>query len=198
MALTSTTLAVAMTATDQAFSATSATGATVGGFARIENEWTKITEINGVRISVIRGGFNGSAVVAHNILAPVVFGLTTDAASLGVYETLPVPGIEFDVVNIGANGTIPVPKRPTRYFINKATALASSPLANPAADQNGLIVSFTNTTDAAHVVTVTNGHDGTTGTHTTLTSPALAGGTLTLVGQNAKWYVLANNLWVIT
>lgn len=198
MALTVTSLAVAQGVNDQTFKATSATGATVGGFAKIGEEFERILAINGTTITVARRGEFGGKVMAHTILESVVFGLDSDTLDLPTYEVAPLPFTEFDMVNIGANGAIAVPTRPTHYFISKGSALASSTFADPSAAQNGLRVRFTGVTDFAHVITTVNAHDGTTGAHTTLTSPAFAGGTLSLVAYNAKWYVEANNLWVIT
>jgi hypothetical protein len=197
MALTATTLAAACTANDQAISVTSATGATVGGFVKVDAEWMTVTAISGTRISVIRRGEYGSYVTDHKILARTTFGLTTDVAALGPYSDIPVP-LAFDVVNVGANGVIAVPVRDTWYRINKGSALASSTFANPAADQDGLTVTFTGITDFAHVVTTVAVHDGTTGLHTTLTSAAFAGSSLTLRASAGTWQVIANNLWVIS
>jgi hypothetical protein len=197
MALTATTLAAACTASDQALRVTSATGATVGGFVRVDNEWMEVLSINGTFLGVQRLGLNGSAVTDHKILARVTFGLSTDVAALPTYSDIPVP-TSFDIVNIGANGVIAVPTRDTWYRINKGSALASSTFANPAADQDGLTVTFTGITDFAHVITTVTVNDGTTGAHTTLTSAAFAGSSLTLRATNGTWQVVANNLWVIT
>lgn len=197
MALTATTLAVACTAADQAITVTSATGATVGGIVKVDTEWMKVLSISGTRIGVQRLGFYGSYVVDHKILARTTFMLASDAAALGPYSDIPVP-LAFDIVNIGANGVIAVPVRDTWYRINKGSALASSTFANPAADQDGLTVTFTGITDFAHVVTTVTVNDGTTGAHTTLTSAAFAGSSLTLRATNGTWQVISNNLWVIT
>ena len=198
MALTATTLAAACTAADQAIRVTSATGATVGGLVRVDAELMKVVSITGTTIGVIRRGQGGGAVVAHNILARTWFGLSSDMAALPTYEVTPIPLLDFDMVNIGANGAIPVPTRHTWYRINKGSALASSAFANPAVDQDGLTVVFTGITDFAHVVTTVTVNDGTTGAHTTLTSPAFAGGSLALRASAGTWQVLFNNLWVIT
>jgi hypothetical protein len=199
MALTTTTLAVAMAAGDLKFKATSSTGATVGGLVRIDNEYMEIATVdtNGF-VSVSRRGLQGSAVVAHNILASVVFGLTSDLVSLPLYQDIPVPLTEFDQVNIGANGAIACPVRNTQFWINKATALGSSTLAQPTADQDGLRVKFMSTTNAAHVVSVVTSFDGTTGTSTTYTFPAFAGAGFELIARGTNWYLQANNLVVVT
>lgn len=198
MALTATSVATAMAANSLTLNATSATGATVGGFARVDGEFMLISAINGTQISVFQRGYNGSTAVAHNVLAPVVFGLLSDLSTLGVAETLPVNFLLEDYVGIGANGAIPVPNRNTTYIIMKGSALASSTFADPSTSQDGLEVTFIGGTDFAHVITTVSVHDGTTGAHTTLTSPAFIGGSLTLKASKGKWMVKSNNLWVIT
>jgi hypothetical protein len=149
-------------------------------------------------VDVRSRGERGGTAVAHNILAFVTFGLATDMVALPARQDLPVPGDGFDVKQIGANGAIAVPTRNTVFFINKASALASSTFADPAADQNGLMVTFIGTTDYAHVITTTSAHDGTTGAHTTLTSAAYKGSSITLIANATKWHVLKNQLFVIT
>lgn len=195
---TPTSLAVACGASDQTIKVTSATGATVGGFVKVDVEYMDILAISGTVLSVRRAGQLGGKVVEHKILASVVYGLYSDLADPPTYEATPIPYMDFDVVTIGANGAIAVPTRNTQYFITKGSALASSTFADPSASQNGLIVRFTGVTDFAHVITTVSVHDGTTGDHTTCTSPAFSGGTLTLIAYNTEWFVLANNLWVIT
>lgn len=197
MAITTTSLASAITADAQTFKATSATGATVGGVAKVDNEYMVITSISGTAIGVRRTGDQGGAVVAHAVLAPVQFGEWADFPGPGQTELIPPPVYE-NALSIGANGVITVPDRNTIYFITKGSALGSSTFADPGAGSNGLTVTFVGVTDFAHVITTVNVHDGTTGAHTTLTSAAFAGSTLTLVAYNATWMVRSNNLWVIT
>ena len=100
---------------------------------------------------------------------------------------------------IPGDGAIPV-DRDGIYLLTKGSAAAVS-LALPGAANIGRKIVITGGSDFAHVVTAasTGVHDGTTGGHGTLTSPAFQGGTLTLRAVTAaKWNVEANNLWVIT
>jgi hypothetical protein len=198
MALTVTSLAAACGISDQVVTVTSATGATAGGFVKVDAEYMRILSISGTQPRVARQGEFGGAVAAHTVLASVVFGLNADLADLGTYALVPVPFTKEDQVNVGANGVIAVPTRDTIFYITKGSALASSTFANPSASQNGLTVTFAGVTDFAHVVTTVAVQDGTSGAHTTCTSAAFAGSTLTLVAYNAKWMVRSNNLWVIT
>lgn len=104
-----------------------------------------------------------------------------------------------EVVVIPGDGAIPV-DRDGIYLLTKGSAAAIT-LAVPGAANVGRKIVITGGSDFAHVVTAasTSVHDGTTGGHGTLTSPAFQGGTLTLRAVTAaKWNVEANNLWVIT
>lgn len=104
-----------------------------------------------------------------------------------------------EVVTIPGDGAIPVTKDGI-YLLTKGSAAAIT-LAVPGAGNVGRKIVITGGSDFAHVVTAasTSVHDGTTGGHGTLTSPAFQGGTLTLRAVTAaKWNVEANNLWVIT
>lgn len=199
MALTRTTLAANMSDTALSFIATSVTGATIGGLAKIDNEYMTIVEMVGTLVKVRGRGDNGGMAVLHRALAGLTFGLQTDMPlAFGIGQEVPDPTAAEDFLSVSVNQVIPVPTRKTTYMINKASALASSTFANPAHSQDGLEVTFIGTTDFAHVVTTVDVNDGTTGSHTTLTSPAFAGGSLTLKAAGAKWMVKSNNLWVIT
>lgn len=199
MALTQTSISAALSADALVLAATSATGATVGGFAKVDGEFMVITAINGTAITVRSRGDQGTAAVAHKVLAPLVFGLATDLQSmLGPTEVLAPVFLDYDIATIGANGAIAVPSRQTVFFITKATALGSSTLANPTKDQNGLILTFTSTTAAAHVVTLVTSQDGTTGNSTTYTFAAFAGCSFAVIATNASWNVLYANGVTIT
>jgi len=192
MALTNTSLAAALSADQLVLTATAATGATVGGFAKVDGEYMTITAISGTSISVGQRGSQGTAVVAHKVLAPLTFGLFSDLGAYGATEIVPPVITSKDIVTIGADGVIDVPVRDTIFVIQKGAALASSTLGNPSAAQNGMIVILTSGSDFAHVVTTVAVRDGTTGVHTTNTFLAFAGASLTLLAMNGQWYTLAN------
>lgn len=199
MALTQTSISAALSANALVLAATAATGATVGGFAKVDGEFMVITAISGTQISVRSRGDQGTAAVAHNVLAPLTFGLSTDLqAMLGPTEVLAPVFLDYDIATIGANGAIAVPSRQTLFFITKASALASSTVANPTKDQNGLILTFTSAAAAAHVVTLTTSQDGTTGNSTTYTMTAFLGCSFAIVAWNGTWNVLYLNGVTVT
>jgi hypothetical protein len=198
MALTNTSLAAAFTANQLVLKATAATGATVGGFAKVDGEYMTITAISGTNISVSQRGAQGSAVVDHKILAPLTFGLLSDLSDFGATGIVQPVITEKDIVTVGADGVIAVPNRDTLFIIQKGSALASSTFANPSAAQTGVEVTFTSGTDFAHVITTVSVRDGTTGLSTVITFPAFTGASVTFVAVNGQWYVKSNNLVVIT
>lgn len=143
-------------------------------------------------------GFNGTVPVAHNAGAPVATSsIPTDFPSTPGQSVVPRPDFLEVQTTIFANGAIPVPAdvRPVIVNLTKATALSSTTLAAPSAAQDGLRMTFTNQTAAAHVITATSLiNDGVTGVpHTTLTFAAFAGASITLLAQNSLWNVVANN-----
>jgi len=74
--------------------------------------------------------------------------------------------------------------------LTKGTAAAMT-LAAPTTAQNGIRVTITAGSDAAHVITSTgNILDGTTGANNTVTLAAFKGSSVTLLAYNQKWLVL--------
>ena len=206
MALTNTTLAVACGASDLTLSITSTTSGfpavgTVGANqpVQIDGEFMYCTGVPVAGTITVRGrGSCGSVAVAHAILAPVV---TSAVASdfpndpSGTVNTRP-PYTDFQFT-IGANGALPTfaDIRPVTVNLTKATALSATTLAAPSAANDGLKVTITSQTAAAHVITATSLiNDGATGApHSTLTFAAFAGASIVLQAQNALWNVVANN-----
>lgn len=198
MALTTTTLAGAMSANATEFAATSATGATVGGFARLDGEYMHIAAITGSLISVRSRGVPAGSAVAHGIFAPVVFGLDSDRADPGKTEIAPVP-TDYDLASIGLDGVIPIPTRDTVYWLTKSAAALALTLAAPSASQDGLMLTFVGCTDRAHVITCASLIlDGTEGANSLCTSAAFKGSACTLIAWGARWHVYSNQIMIFT
>lgn len=192
MALTSTTLAVAIDANAQAFTATSATGATVGGFARINNEFMLISAISGTKISVKHRGVHGTKAVAHAILSPLTFGIATDFTAPSAGEAAAPHFSARDVESIGADGAVTPPTSKDKVvFITKASACAIT-LADPSALADGVTITFVSTTAAAHTVTLTTGYLGSSASDV-LTFAAAVGHTVTLMAYKGLWAQIATS-----
>ena len=205
MALTRTTLAAACTASDTTLSVTSTTGfpavGTVAGNQpmQIDGEMMFAVGVPASGIVKVRGrGSEGTLAVAHDILADIETSSNpADFPAVPIGAVSPRPPYVDDVITIGQNGAIACPNKNTTYLINKATALASSTLAQPTTAQNGLRLTFTSMTAAAHVITSVM-EDGTTGGSTTATYAAFIGATMVLKAANAIWNVESVQLVTIT
>ncbi len=206
MALTATTLAADLSATSLTATLTSTSSGfpavgTMGSrqLMLIDSEWMMINYIPVANtVKILQRGYNGSAAVAHDILANV---LTSSAAS--DFPAVPVGAVSDrppyidDIVTVGENGTIAAPNKNTTYMLNKATALATTVLASPTTAQNGIRATFTSQTAAAHVITAVM-EDGTTGGSTTATFTAFKGASMILEAANGIWNVIAVQSVTIT
>ena len=195
MAATSTTLAAACGASDQTITVTSATGFAVGNLIRVDSEWMLQTAaaVNTTTIPVRRNGMNGSAVVAHTILAPVMTCLPSDTLNAGPDQILNPAVANKQITSYGASGAITPPTFDTLVLLNKATAAAMT-LAGPSALADGTEVTILSTTAAAHTVTYTAGFYGDTDSSDVATFAAKAGASMTILAIKGTWGVksLAN------
>ena len=196
MATTHTTLNGAITQSAMLVTLTAFTNPSLGTpgpktLLRVDGETMLVTAIpNSPTLQVVRG-YNGTAAVAHNTLAPVAYGLTSDfilptpnAASSGATST-----------SYGVSGAIAVPTTAANVenfiVIAKATAAAMT-LAAPAADQDGLLLVITSQTAAAHTVTATGlFSDGSTTTDVA-TFAAQKGASVTLQAIAGLWNVISS------
>lgn len=191
MAFTVTTLAADLSATATKMTLTSGTGFAAKQLAKIDGEYVRIGSVSGAVASGLVRGYNGTVAAAHDLLSTVV--TTSDGSdwtTLQMGAETDRPPYVDDVVSVGENGTIACPTRDTTIMLTKATALASTTLADPPKDRDGLKVTVTSATDAAHVITGTFA-DGTTGAHTTATYAAFNGASMDLVAQQGTWNTVA-------
>lgn len=187
MALTATTLSADLSATANKMNVTSATGFAAKQLVKIDGEYAKITAVSGTTISLALRGYNGTAAVAHDKLSTVITTATpSDWTTLQAGADTDRPPYVDDVISVGEDGAIACPTRDTTIMLTKATALANTTLADPPKDRDGLRVTVTSATDAAHVITGTFA-DGTTGAHTTATYAAFNGASMDLVAQQGTW-----------
>lgn len=190
MALVSTTITSDLTATGLKAVVTSATGFAAGQIAKIDGEYMRITAVNGTTLSLAMRGYNGTAAKAHDLLSTITTTAdNSDWTALQDGASTDRPPFVDDVISVGENGAIACPTRDTTIVLTKATALASTTLADPPKDRDGLTLSITSATDAAHVITG-NFADGTTGAHTTLTCAAFNGASCLLKAQQGLWNVI--------
>lgn len=190
MAITTTTLAAAMAATDMAFAATSATGATVGGLVKIDNEWMAVTAITGTTIDVRSRGSYATKAVAHNKLAPVLFCLQADLPDIAPGQSRGTQPTVRDVVSYsGATDAIALPTRDTVALLTNTVDMACT-LANPEGVPDGTfltIVCVGTPASTSHTVTLATGLlGGTTADILTFGTGAL-GTSVTLAAYKGLW-----------
>lgn len=82
--VTQTTIAAAMTATQQSVTLTSATGVTSGGFLFVDQELMQITSLTSTTAQVLRGQ-GGTRASAHGILTTIFFGPSASVTSQGPF-----------------------------------------------------------------------------------------------------------------
>ena len=192
MAITRTTLAADCAFNDTQINVTSATGFADGNIILVDGEWMEQTgAASGTYIPVSRGK-QGSAQVAHDILAGVVTGLATDTPDLPARADVPNPPRTLAVVYYGEDGAIDVPEVDTLVVLDKATAAAMT-LAAPNRFQDGLQLIITTSNAVAHVITATALiGDGAAGSpEDTATYAAFIGATMHVVAVNGIWNVVA-------
>lgn len=211
MALNTSSLAAALSATDTTLSITSATGLPAVGVSAssqlllVDGEFMEtidgISQPVALTIKVRSRGCEGTSAVAHDILAPTTTsGTKSDFPILGKGANCPRPPYVDAMTSIGQNGVITVPVQNTTCLITKATALSSTTLAAPSKASNGVRLTITSITDAAHVITATALiNDGASGApEDTITFAAFAGASITLVACNGLWNMTAQTAATIT
>ena len=202
MSLTTTSISAAIVAADLVIPVTSTSsgfpGVGVKGTNQpigIDGEWMLLDYViaSGL-IKVKRRGDQGTYAQDHDILAPLVTSADPlDFPTLFPGSARQRSGIIEPILSIGQNGVIPIPQANTTFILDKATALASTTLAAPTSAQNGLRLTFTSQTAAAHVITATSLlADAVSGSpHTTATFAAFKGASMTLVADAGLWNVVA-------
>lgn len=146
MALTSTTLAGAITATQTEFLVTSPTGFEVGHLLKVDSEFLLILAIDTTTYWVrVQRGQNGTLPVAHNILALAIVG--------DPYDFL-VP-IASRLYTYGVNGAITV--GPGLHRLVKGSA-ASMTLRAPRADEEGVTFTLIAASAYAHAIKLDSGN----------------------------------------
>lgn len=214
MAITATTLSADLGANDVTMVVGSGTGfptvgtvATPGYLVRIDKEYmlAKGQPVAGT-ITIARRGYDGTAAVAHDLLAKVeVSAAPSDFSNPSPGNSVSLPpylpsqqtigeSITYTSAQIAAWGN-----QPQEFAITKATA-AAIVLVAPSKAQDGLTLVFTSLTAAAHVITATTllGDAVSGSPHTTATFAAFIGTTLTLKAENGIYNVVSSTGITVT
>jgi hypothetical protein len=195
MSLTNTTLATAMTINDTQLKVTSATGFAVRQKIRVDNEWMEATAAPDGTFIKVRRGLEGTAQVAHGVLADVVTAdQATDWPDPGPGLNVSVPPFDTGRATLGVDTTFAAADYPRgqhlTYVITKAGVCAIV-LGNPSKAQNGMRLTFRSATANAHTLTYTAGIYGDTTSSDVLTFAAKVGASCTLEANGGLWGAIA-------
>ncbi len=214
MAITATTLSAALTANDLTMAVASGTGfpgvgtiANPAYLVRVDTEYMlAVSQPVTNTIKLAFRGYDGTAAVAHDILAKVEVSATrSDFPPVPAGSTTELPGYTPIQITIGQDKTFTAAEilgygnRSVIFALTKASA-AAIVLVAPSKSQDGLTLYWTNLTAAAHVITATGLlSDGVTGGgKNTATFAAFVGSSLTLQAQNGLWNIMAAVVCPIT
>lgn len=215
MAITQTYLTSAIGATDLTIVVNSGTGfpavgaqpASGSGYAvRIDKEiMFAVAQPVAGQITVRGRGANGTVASAHDVLAKVEVGQPSDFAQNAPGMTNLMPPFLPVYATLGQDTTFTAAQvlswgnQPQNFAITKATAAAIT-LVAPDKSQDGLEITFTSQTAAAHVITATSllGDAVSGSPHTTATFAAYIGAGIVLQAQNGVWNVITKTGVTIT
>jgi len=191
MALTNTTLAAAAGLNDTAIRVTAATGFAPGQIIRVDNEFMVQSAAANGTVVPVRRGLEGSAQVAHGILADVATGLSTDFPAPPTGQTTQVVQTPARI-SLGGDATLGAADftQNQTVVITKATAAAIT-LGAPSKAQDGLVVTFRSATAAAHTVTYAAGFLGDGGSSDVATFGAKVGALLMLEANAGTWAAIS-------
>lgn len=206
MAITLTTLAAALSATDTLLTVASATGITAPNFQTasgitvliIEQEQVLVLAVSGVVIGVLRGQ-NGTQQVAHANGANVRIGLPSDFTNfqqvLGNVENSlqQIAATRQNGVNLTGTADAIDPSVPAFYVV-RGTAINAMTLAQPAVGDEGVIIDIWSASAYAHTVTAASNYFavGASANKTVCTFPAFVGAGIKLRVCNQLYHLLGS------
>lgn len=215
MAITQTVLSADLGANDTTMVVSSGSGfpsvgtvASPGYLVRIDNEYMLAVgqPVSGT-VKIALRGYDGTAAVAHDTLAKVlVSSAPSDFAGSAPGSSVELPPFTPVQSTIGENVTftsaqiLGYANQPQNFAITKASA-ATITIVAPSKAQDGLTLTFTSLTAAAHVVTGTSllANAGAASPYTTATmANATIGGGLVLQAQNGVWNVISAVNWSLS
>jgi hypothetical protein len=188
MALTRTTLAGAVAATDTEVTLTTIAGLAVSQNINVDGEVMRVLAVGAaatVPVGVLRG-IRGSNVAAHPSGATATFGPPADFSSAP--KSKPT---RRDVVSYSANGVVAntTPGRDAIAVLNGTSTLTMT-LANPAKDNEGDMLIVVSNGKAAHTLTYTTVGLGGGGAATDLI-------TFSVVAQMSVVFIAVTEVWVL-
>lgn len=202
MALATTTLSAAITASAGELTVASATSVAAGRLLVIDQEVLEVTQeySSGTTVNVLRGR-GGTAAVAHVASANVIHGDASDFSVPGAGSVVGYPpaGQTRKLTSYSAAGAITLPAAGTSEVavINGTDALAMT-LAVPTDDMDGCELFIIGNGKAAHTVTAASGF-GLAGTsYDVATFNANGNCGIHVIAANGAWILLSSMTGTLT
>lgn len=182
------------------FNVASIAGAVVGGFCKVDEEYSIITEIpvGGTSVVVRSRGSFGGVNAAHPSLAPVVFGTLSEipknASGRTTVETAaPNKGGGYRLKTISADGAVDTSLLTdhTEFAITKGSIAAITLNQLPSLAQDGLRLRFVARSNFAHTITNAAGFYGGTAASSDVVTLAANGQSVEFEASGGKWIVVA-------
>jgi hypothetical protein len=193
MALTTTTLASAVSVNDVSIVVAAAAGFAPGMPLRIDAEWCQVAKgyVSGTTIPVSRG-LDGSATLAHKSGANVTVGLGSDFATPLPQTVVTAPlKAATPIYSYSASGAIP--PIPGIHILN-GTSVLTMTLTGPTKDQDGQLFILASNGKAAHTVTYAAGWGAGGGAGDVATFPAGSQGGCISMALNGAWVLVGNGI----
>jgi hypothetical protein len=203
MALASTTLSSAATASDHSIVVASATSVAAGRRVKVDAEIMEVTKgyvTASTTVPVLRGR-EGSAAAAHPVTATVVHGLASD------FSDAPQAQVVTDGVirpwrtesYTGATNTFSLPKSGENvHVILNGTTADTITFPVPTADMTGTRILVSSNGVAQHVLTFTGGLSGAGSSYDVITINATAPASFEFVAVNSLWHLLVQPSGTLT
>jgi hypothetical protein len=196
MALATTTLSSALTASGDSCVVASATGIVAGDYMLIDQEFVRVAKSysSGTTIPLSGRGVNGTVAAAHVSSANVTHGTGSDFANAGpqVAVAYPVAGKARTLTSYSASGAISLPTPGTdAVAVLNGTSTLTMTLAVPTKDMDGSVLTIVgNGKSASTVAIATVGFNDGGSNYIKMTFQNGGLCSLPLMAVNGSWVVL--------
>ena len=192
MALATTTLSSAATATDKSLAVASATSFAAGRLVRVDQEIMQVVQsyVSGTTVGVLRGR-GGTAASAHVVTAKVVHGDAADFDNPAAQQSVAyTTGRATVISSVTTTGTlVHAPAGSDHRVILNGTSVITLTIPVPTLDMDGDMLVIISNGAAAHVPTFTGGLGGAGSGYTAITNNASGKMALTVFAANAHWQI---------
>jgi hypothetical protein len=192
MALATTTLSAAITATAGELVVASATSVAAGRLMKIDQEMMQVTAdyVSGTTVGVLRG-VGGTAAKAHTITSTITHGLASDFQTPGAQAVTSYPTIRpwVQLSYTGAANTLVLPTAGENiHVILNGTVADTFTIPVPTADMTGTRLLISSNGVAQHLLTFTGGVCGAGASYDVITINATAPASFEFVAVDSLWH----------